>query len=104
MSTSSAPVVLDQIINTLSDLLVGKGEDGSVLDDGSTLEGLGLGALAELSVSTLPPPADPWRKLRSPYGGKLSPADEWTKLCARTELGARRCVGGVIGWGWRQGS
>ena len=57
--------------------------DGCLLDDGSTLEGLGLGADAEISVSTLPPPADPWRKLRSPYGGKLSPADEWTKLCAR---------------------
>ena len=61
---------------------------GCLLDDGSTLEGLGLGADAEISVSTLPPPADPWRKLRSPYGGKLSPADEWTKLCARAELGA----------------
>ena len=40
------------------------------------------------------PPSDPWRSLRSPYGGKLSPGDEWKRLaCGYDERRALEVTG-----------
>ena len=33
-------------------------------------------------------PTDPWSKYKSPYGGSLSPADEWNRIC---QMGSGLC-------------